>query len=103
MSDTTRAAVEKLRKASPIVESVGRRIQAEIPGPRGLLARETAELFFSKSSPDFLHERSEEALARLAIGTFEFLERSRPERVDVEVFNPEEATHGWTAPVTVIR
>ena len=43
-------AVEKLRKASPIVDSVGRQIQAEIGGERGRLARAAAELFFTKSS-----------------------------------------------------
>ena len=36
-------------------------------------------------------------------GAYGFLEASRPDRVDVQVFNPDVDNEGWYAPVTVIR
>ena len=35
--------------------------------------------------------------------SFRFLDRSRPDRVDVEVLNPKESATGWYAPVTIVR
>ena len=60
-----------------------------------------AREFFAKVPRGLLQERSIEVLASLTRGAFRFLERSRPDVVNVEVTNPEE--EGWSAPVTVLR
>ena len=39
----------------------------------------------------------------MTLGAWRFLQDSRPDRVDVEVFNPEVDNEGWYAPVTVRR
>ena len=39
----------------------------------------------------------------ICLDSYRFLQRSRPDRVDVEVQNPDEERVGWYAPVTVIR
>jgi len=62
-----------------------------------------AQLFFSRATSDFLAARSAEALAQMVLGAFRFLQRSRPNTVDVEVFNPDVGNEGWYAPVTVLR
>jgi glutamate dehydrogenase len=61
------------------------------------------ELLLSKASDEFLNERDADSLARLAAGAFSFLDDCRPDRVDVQVFNPDTENEGWEAPVTVIR
>jgi glutamate dehydrogenase len=60
-----------------------------------------AREFFAKVPRGLLQERSIEELASLTRGAFRFLERSRPDRVNVEVIEPE--AEGWSAPVTVLR
>ncbi|HET6232643.1 MAG TPA: NAD-glutamate dehydrogenase [Longimicrobiaceae bacterium] len=60
-----------------------------------------ARLFFAKVPRDLLAERSVPQLAALTLGAYDFLRRARPDRVNVELANPED--EGWNAPVTVIR
>ncbi|HSM60712.1 MAG TPA: NAD-glutamate dehydrogenase [Longimicrobiales bacterium] len=103
MSDTTETAVRRLRQNSPTVDAVCRQLEREVEASEAKLVVEFTEIFLSKSSAEFLHERSTDALAHLALGAFRFLQRARPERVDVEVGNPEVEGEGWYAPVTVIR
>ncbi len=62
-----------------------------------------ARLFFAKAPPGFLEERNPKHLADMLVEAFAFLERSRTDRVDVEVRNEEVEREGWSAPVTVIR
>lgn len=103
MSDTSEAAVARLRREALEIEQIADAIERLVPEDDGDLARRFAELFFSKAPPEFLRERGAEALARLALGAFRFLGRARPDRVDVEVLNPDVDEEGWFAPVTVIR
>jgi glutamate dehydrogenase len=103
MSDTTQAAAKRVRRDSPTVDAVCRQLERQLGAGEADLAIAFAEIFFSKAPPDFLHERSTDALAHLVLGAFRFLQRSRPGRVDVEVFNPDVDNEGWYAPVTVIR
>lgn len=103
MSDTTEAAVRRIRQDSSIVDSVCRLLEAEVDAAEAPLVTTFGELFLSKATSDFLTERTPETLASLVLGSYRFLEASRPERVDVEVFNPDEDNEGWYAPVTVIR
>ena len=103
MSDTTESAVRRLRQDSPTVDAVCRQLEHQVEFSEAPLVIEFAEIFFSKAPAEFLHERSTDALAHLALGAFRFLQRSRPGRVDVEVRNPDVSDEGWYAPVTVIR
>ncbi len=103
MSDTTEAAVQRVRTESPIADEACRFLENMLdPGdPRTVI--DFAEIFFSKASREFLAERTAEELARVTHGAFEFLRGSRADRVDVQVLNPDEDVEGWYAPVTVIR
>ncbi len=103
MSDTTEAAVQKLLQQVEELEAVSREIHRVVGEEEAELAITFAHLFFSKAPPGFLEERSAQVLARMALGAFRFLQRARPDRVDVEVVNPDVDTEGWYAPVTVIR
>lgn len=103
MSDTTEAAVQKLRREDAELEAVSREVRRLVGPEEAELAGTFTDLFFSKAPPGFLRERSTSGLARMALGAFRFLQRSRPGRVDVEVVNPDVDSEGWFAPVTVIR
>jgi glutamate dehydrogenase len=58
-------------------------------------------IFFARAPRAMMAERSVQALAALTVGAFDFLRRSRPDRVNVELANPED--EGWSAPVTILR
>jgi glutamate dehydrogenase len=103
VSDTTEAHLQRALADSPTAEAVARQLeQLADPAEVGLVVP-FAEIFFAKAPPDFLHERTVDALAHLVLGAFRFLQRSRPDRVDVEVLNPTIEAEGWIAPVTVVR
>ena len=103
MSDTTKPASRRLPPDSPTATAVQRQLRGLAgPGEADLLVA-FAELFFARALADFLHERSADALAHLVMGVFRFLQRSRPDRVDVQVENPSVESEGWSAPVTVVR
>ena len=103
MSDTTEAAAKKIRAESPIVDAVCRQLAHQARGDQADALVSFAEIFFSKAPPSFMKGRSPDTLAHLVKATFDFLDRSRPDRVDVEVVNPDVDNEGWYAPVTVIR
>jgi len=103
MSDTTETAVERLRQETLELGSVFQEIERLVGEEEAPLARRFAELFLSKAPPGFLGERSAAPLAHMVLGNYRFLKRSRPERVDVEVLNPDVDTEGWFSPVTVVR
>ena len=104
MSDTSLAAVERLRRDFPGVENVTRLVRSFAEkGEEENVVRFT-EIFLSKAPRAFLAERSPEAQARVALGTYHFLARADRSSPRAEVFNPsEEGDEGWSAPVTVIR
>ncbi len=103
MSDTTEEAVRRIRKDSPTVDAVCRQLEREAEPGEAPLAVAFAEIFFSKATPDFLHERSTDALTHLAHGAYRFVRDGARDRIDVQVFNPDVGNEGWYAPVTVIR
>ncbi len=103
MSDTSDLAVSRLRTEHSPFEAIARELERMVEPERSELVVRFAELFFSKAPPGFLEERSSQALARMSLGAFRFLEESRPDRVDVDVVNPDVDTEGWFAPVTVVR
>ncbi|CAA9342976.1 MAG: NAD-specific glutamate dehydrogenase, large form [uncultured Gemmatimonadetes bacterium] len=73
---------------------------AHLPGDDTLLC-DFARLFFAKIPRTLAEERSPQELAAMTVGAWEFLLRSRPEGVNVELADPRE--EGWPAPVTAIR
>ncbi|MBI4519614.1 MAG: NAD-glutamate dehydrogenase, partial [Gemmatimonadetes bacterium] len=104
MPNPTEAAATVKRTDSVSIEAVHDQLETMLAGAAELpLVLRFAEIFLRKAPPELFRERPPDVLARLTLGTFRFLDRCRPDRVDVEVFNPEDATEGWSAPVTVIR
>lgn len=104
MSDTSLAAVERLRRDFPGIDTVTGLVRSLAGEEDGELAVRFTEVFLTRAPRDFLNERAPETMARLAVGAFRFLARSGSEPVRVEVFNPtEDGSEGWVAPVTVIR
>jgi glutamate dehydrogenase len=103
MSDTTEAAVERLRLNLKEFSAVKRELERLVGGEEVSLVHRFAELFFSKAPPGFLAERGALSLARIVLENFRFLQRARVDRVDVEVINPDVDNEGWFHPVTVIR
>ncbi|HEX8903766.1 MAG TPA: hypothetical protein VF771_02850, partial [Longimicrobiaceae bacterium] len=65
------------------------------------LACDFARIFFARIPRTLLEERSVQELAAMTLGAWEFLQRARPDQVNVEVADPRD--EGWKAPVTVIR
>jgi glutamate dehydrogenase len=103
MSDTTEAAIQKLRREHPDVESIIRELERHVEDEDLPKVVRFSEIFFSKAPPGFLKERSVSGLARMSLEAFRFLQESRHERVDVEVTNPDLDSEGWYVPATVIR
>jgi glutamate dehydrogenase len=103
MSDSSDAVVRPLREESPTIDAVCRQLERELDPNERVCAVAFSEIFLSKATTDFLHGRSTDTLAHIALGAWQFLQNSRPDRVDVEVFNPEVDGEGWYAPVTVLR
>ena len=78
-------------------------LRAEVDDDRFRLLEKFVSFFLGKAPTDFIEERGTDHLARVCLNSFHFLDRSRPDRVDVEVLNPREDEAGWYAPVTVVR
>jgi len=103
MSDTTQAAVDRLREQATEFPLVVHELQRALVGEEAERVLRFAEVFFTKAPPGFLGERSPAVLARMVLGTYRFLERSLPGKVNVELSNPEMDSEGWFAPVTILR
>jgi len=71
------------------------------PGERAA-AEALARLLLARLTPDIAERLSEETLAALCAGAYEFV-APPAEEPRVRVFNPEFARDGWDAPVTVIE
>jgi glutamate dehydrogenase len=65
------------------------------------LACEFARIFISRVPRSLLEERPVAELGAMILGAWEFLQRARPDRVNVEVADPRD--EGWSAPVSLIR
>ena len=78
-------------------------LRTSLEAERFQLAEKFVPIFLGKAPVDLLDERTAEDLGRMSVDSLRFLERSRPDRVDVEVVNPDEDRTGWYAPVTVVR
>ena len=89
--------------ASPVIDDVCRRLQRILPYGEAAPAADFAALFLARAPAAYLSDRSSTSLARVAADTFRFLRESRPDRVDVRVFNPVAEGEARQANVTVIR
>ena len=103
MSDTTERAVLPVSRDSPTADAVCRQLEELAAPGEAILVIPFAAAFLGRAPPEFLRERSTDALAHLVLGTFRFLQRSHPGGVEVEVFDPTLEDEGWSAPVTVVR
>ena len=103
MSDTSDAVVRRLREESPTIDAVCRQLERRLEPNEVESGVAFAEIFLSRATTEFLQERSADALAHIAFGAWRFFRHSHPERIDVEVFNPEVDEEGWYEPVTVLR
>jgi glutamate dehydrogenase len=103
MSDTSDAVVLRLRDESPTIDAVCRQLERLLDPDEAEPGVAFAEIFLSRAPQEFLHTRSADVLAHIALGAWRFVQESQPGRVDVEVFNPEVDNEGWYAPVTVLR
>ena len=103
MSDPSAAVVRRPREESPTIDAVSRQLERLVDSNEAESVVAFAELFLARATTVFLQGRSADALAQIALGAWRFLQDSQPDRVDVEVFNPEVDGEGWYAPVTVLR
>ena len=78
-------------------------LKSEVDGDRYPLLEKFVPFFIGKAPVDLLEERGAEHLARMCVKSFQFLDRSRPDRVDVEVLNPRAEATAWYTPVTIVR
>ena len=88
---------------SEVIRDVLTAIRGAVDDDRYPLLEKFVPLFLGKAPVELFEERGTEDLARLCVDSLLFLDRSRPDRVDVEVLNPDPDGTGWSAPVTVVQ
>ncbi len=103
MSETSQAVVRRIREEFPTIDAVCRQLDRQVDPNEAESVVAFAEIFLSKAKREFLHGRSADALSHIVLGAWRFLQDSQPDRVDIEVFNPEVENEGWYGPVTVLR
>ncbi len=103
MSETSEAVVRRLREEFPTIDAVCRQIEGQVDPNEAKHVVAFAEIFLARAREGFLHGRSADTLAHIVLGAWRFFQESQPDRVDVEVFNPEVENEGWHEPVTVLR
>ena len=103
MNQTTGTGERRLRDHSPQIEAVRRDLEGRNDVRNLAAVRDFTATFLRRGSEAFLRSRSVSDLTSMTLAVFDFVERSRPDRVDVSVVNPDQANEGWEAPVTVVR
>ncbi len=88
MSDTSNTVVRRLREQSPTIDAVCRLLERLVDPNEAESVLAFTEIFLAKATEEFLHARSVDSLAHIALGAWRFLQDSQPDTVDVEVFNP---------------
>ncbi|MDE2974187.1 MAG: NAD-glutamate dehydrogenase [Gemmatimonadota bacterium] len=88
---------------STVVGEVLRTLRRTAGDDRYRLLEKFVPFFLGKATAELLEERAPEDLGRMCVDSLDFLDRSRPDRVDVEVANPVRDGGRWSAPVTIIR
>lgn len=95
--------VRATRVDDSVVEAVREAVAVRAEPDERQLAVQFARLFLNKAPPEFSEDRFAETLALITLESFRFLQKSLPDRVNVEVTHPDLDSEGWHAPVTVIR
>ncbi|MDH3205713.1 MAG: NAD-glutamate dehydrogenase [Gemmatimonadota bacterium] len=103
MSLSTGVGERRQRGHSPQIEAVRREIDGRSHVGDPQRAREFASIFLRRAPEAFLRSRSVSELTNVTLAVLDFVERSRPDHVDVSVVNPSIENEGWEAPVTVVR
>ena len=103
MNHTDAEVMSRAQNTSAVIDDVRSRLKRVLPHGDADLAADFAALFLARAPAHYLRERSRVELARATADAFAFLRESRPDRVDVRVFNPAAEPEGRRAPVTVIR
>ena len=103
MSNTSGTVARRIREEFPTIDAVCRQLERQVDPAEADSVVAFAEIFLSKATKEFLQGRSADTHAHVTLDAWRFLQDSRPDRVDVEVFNPEVDNEGWYAPVTVLR
>ena len=88
---------------SEVIDEVVRVLAGVVGDDRYGLLEKFVPLFLGKAPTELLEERKADDLAQMCLDSFLFLDRSRPDRVDVEVLNPDRDGAAWQAPVTIVR
>ena len=88
---------------STVADKVLRTLRGRVEGDRCRLLEKFVPYFLGKATTELLEERAAEDLGRMCLDSLDFLDRSRPDRVDVEVVNPDQDGAAWSAPVTIVR
>jgi len=88
---------------STVVGKVLQALRGTVEDDRYRLLERFVPLFLGKATTELLEERATEDLARMCLDSLDFLDRSRPDRVDVEVSDPAQDGGRWTVPVTIVR
>ena len=88
---------------SVVVDEVLGTLRVTLEDDRYRLMEKFVPFFLGKATAELLEERTAEDLGRICLESLDFLDRSRPDRVDVEVVNPDEGGVGWSEPVTIVR
>ena len=85
------------------LDDIHESLRARVDAAEADLILRFTTLFFATAAPEFFRDRTAGQLAALALSSFRFLQRCRPDRVDVEVEDPSRDAAPSTGPVTVIR
>jgi len=88
---------------STVADKVLKALRGTVEDDRHRLLEKFVPLFLGKATAELLAERATEDLGRMCLDSLEFLDRSRPDRVDVEVVNQGRDGAAWSAPVTIVR
>ena len=86
-----------------VIRDVLGALRGAVDDDRYRLLEKFVPFFLGQAPVELLEERGTVDLARLCVDSLLFLDRSRPDRVDVEVLNPDQEGAGWSAPVTVVQ
>ena len=82
MSDTSESVVRRLREELPTIDAVCRRLEQLVDAEEAESLVAFGEIFLSKATKEFLHERSADSLAYVTLGAWRFLMESEPDCVD---------------------
>ena len=88
---------------SAIVDKVLQTLSGAVEDDRYRLLEKFVPFFLGRATAELIEERAPGDLARMCLDSLDFLDRSRPDRVDVEVSNPDQDGGRWSAPVTIVR